>query len=485
MRRHETDVLIIGGGAAGIAAAAAALEKGKRVIVVEPKKLPGGNGVFPRGIFAVDSVIQRHRLVFADVDEIFRKTMLDSHWKIDGRILRVLLEKSGDTISWLMEKGVPICDVVHHMPNQTPEVFHITREKENTGLVVMRTLVGYIDKLGAQILTETRAKRLITAAPKSGQGEEQPCAVTGAFCVTADGEEIEITSKKTIVCTGGFSANMDMLARFLPDFKADELGALKGMPMLGEGIQMAIDAGADLEGHYTMEISAPKLKSNSPISSMILGKPYNVWFNSFGKRFADEGIVYNFPVSANACMRQPGSRVWVVFTQKMLEKTLADGMDIIELIHAKEGAAANFDGDLQKLIDEGTILKTDNIEEMADFIGCDRSVFAESFAEYNRFCAAGRDALFAKERRNLIPLDEGPFYIVAAGTSMINTHGGVRVDEEFHALDQNRRPVPNLFVAGVDFGGVDADIYNLRLSGHGFGFALNSGRLAGENAAME
>ncbi len=476
MKKQTTDVLIIGGGAAGIAAAAAALEKGVQVTVVEPKKLPGGNGVFPRGIFAVDSVIQRHRLVFADVDEIFRHTMMYSHWKIDGRILRVLLEKSGDTISWLIDKGIPICDVVHHMPNQTPEVFHITREKENTGLVVMRALVGYVDKLGAKILTETRGKRLLL---------DEKGAVTGALCVQADGEELEITAKKTIVCTGGFSANPDMLARFLPDFKADELGALKGMPMLGEGIQMAVDAGADLEGHYTMEISAPKLKSSSPISSMILGKPYNVWFNCFGKRFADEGIVYNFPVSANACMRQPGSKVWVVFTQKMLDKTLADGMDIIELIHAKEGTVERFDAAMEQLIEEGTVLKTDSITAMADFIGCDRTVFLESVEEYNRFCMEGRDAVFAKDRRNLIPLDEGPFYIVAAGTSMVNTHGGVRVDEKFHALTKAYQEVKNLFVAGVDFGGVDADIYNLNLSGHGFGFALNSGRMAGENAAED
>ena len=32
-------------------------------------------------------------------------------------------------------------------------------------------------------------------------------------------------------------------------------------------------------------------------------------------------------------------------------------------------------------------------------------------------------------------------------------------------------------------GGADADVYNVVMSGHGFGFAVNSGRIAGENAA--
>ena len=40
----------------------------------------------------------------------------------------------------------------------------------------------------------------------------------------------------------------------------------------------------------------------------------------------------------------------------------------------------------------------------------------------------------------------------------------------------------NLYAAGVDFGGADADVYNVVMSGHGFGFAVNSGRIAGENA---
>ncbi len=70
----------------------------------------GGNGLFPRGVFAVDSVLQRKRLIFADTDEIFYPVHGYSHWKIDGRLVRRLLDKSGDTISWLMDKGVDFCD---------------------------------------------------------------------------------------------------------------------------------------------------------------------------------------------------------------------------------------------------------------------------------------------------------------------------------------------------------------------------------------
>ena len=59
------------------------------------------------------------------------------------------------------------------------------------------------------------------------------------------------------------------------------------------------------------------------------------------------------------------------------------------------------------------------------------------------------------------------------------------MDEHFHALNEEQLPLGNLFIAGVDFGGADADVYNVEMSGHGFGFALNSGRIAGEEAAKE
>ena len=65
---------------------------------------------------------------------------------------------------------------------------------------------------------------------------------------------------------------------------------------------------------------------------------------------------------------------------------------------------------------------------------------------------------------------------------MLITHGGIRVNERFEALNAARRPIENLYVAGVDFGGADADVYNVVMSGHGFGFAVNSGRIAGEQA---
>jgi len=156
---------------------------------------------------------------------------------------------------------------------------------------------------------------------------------------------------------------------------------------------------------------------------------------------------------------------------------------MIELIHIAPDAEKQLPETMARAREDGVLTAADTIPELAGLIGCPRDALERTVLEYNSFCAHNRDALFAKRRRDLIALGRPPYYAVRAGADMLVTHGGVRVNERFEALRDSFEPVPNLYVAGVDFGGADADVYNVAMSGHGFGFAVNSGRIAGENAA--
>ena len=475
MYDYSTRLLIIGGGAAGLAAAAAAAEHGVAAIVVESQASVGGNGLFPRGVFGADSAVQRKNLIFVDTDAVFTRCMEYSHWKIDGRLIRKLIDKSGNTIDWLVDKGVAFQGVVHHTPNQAPEVFHITSAEENAGLVVTRCLKRFCTEHGVTFLTSTRGRKLLQDA----QG-----AICGAVCIGKNDREITISAEKVIICTGGFSGNQAMIQKYYPNFRPEEVAAGGGMRHPGDGVRMALEAGADIEGNFAMEIAAPKIQGYTALN-LLLGKPHHVWLNRFGQRFADEGIVYNFATAANACMRQPHGEMWVVFSEALIQKTLSDGRDMIELIHIASDAESRLNETMEKAIQDGIMVRAESYAELARFIGCEEQTVAQSIGEYNTFCDGGRDALFAKSPRYLISLSDGPYYAIKAGADMLITHGGIRVDEYFHALDSEHHPLPNLYIAGVDFGGADADVYNVEMSGHGFGFALNSGRMAGENAAEE
>jgi len=49
-------------------------------------------------------------------------------------------------------------------------------------------------------------------------------------------------------------------------------------------------------------------------------------------------------------------------------------------------------------------------------------------------------------------------------------------------LDKQDNAIPGLYAAGVDTGGWTSDTYCAALPGTAFGWAINSGRIAGESA---
>ena len=57
----------------------------------------------------------------------------------------------------------------------------------------------------------------------------------------------------------------------------------------------------------------------------------------------------------------------------------------------------------------------------------------------------------------------------------------VILNENMEVLNNKDDPIPGLYAAGVDTGGWVSDTYSSILPGTAFGFALNSGRIAGEN----
>jgi hypothetical protein len=108
---------------------------------------------------------------------------------------------------------------------------------------------------------------------------------------------------------------------------------------------------------------------------------------------------------------------------------------------------------------------------------------AESPVQKRQGIDAPKDELFAKDRRYLLPLRTPPYYAVKAHIGLCDTYGGIKINENMEALDAANDPIPGLFAAGTTAGCWESESYCYRLTGHLVGFALNSGRIAGENAA--
>ena len=153
-------ILIVGAGASGLSAAVTAAEGGASVTVLERSASPGGNGRFAEGVFAAGSALQRRLNIDAQPEKLFREAMDYSHWRADARLVRTLIDASGGTVDWLMGLGVPFCRVIHHMVNQSPEVFHMT-DRSPSGKYVVQALLDRAAALGVEIRTGARVRRLI------------------------------------------------------------------------------------------------------------------------------------------------------------------------------------------------------------------------------------------------------------------------------------------------------------------------------------
>ena len=92
--------------------------------------------------------------------------------------------------------------------------------------------------------------------------------------------------------------------------------------------------------------------------------------------------------------------------------------------------------------------------------------------------------MFAKDPRYLLPLRTPPFYAIKYGLTIIDTIGPVRINERMEVLDRQDERIPGFYAAGVVTSGWQSDDYcGDHLLGSALSFSINSGRIAGENAA--
>lgn len=460
-------ILIIGGGAAGLSAAATAAEAGLAVTVLEKRKYTGGNGQYAEGVFGAGSRLQKRNNIDADPGALFRQAMEFSHWRSDARLTRRLIDASGPTVDWLTDLGVPFSRVLHHMPNQTPEVFHMAYPSP-TGARVMAVLKERCRSLGVTLVTEAHVRSLTM---ENG-------AVTGARALV-DGREKLFPANCVLIATGGFSGNPELMRDMIPGCEPEAYMHLKGIPMTGDGLTMAKAAGAALCRDIAIEGCAPVFRGRREIIGLIRRSDV-LWVNILGQRFCDESICDDFIFGQNAVARQPEKRCWAILDEAAVRRAYEAPPNMMApLTETKNGMEDLYEA-LNHEVEKGRIHKAATIQKLAAAADLDPETLATEVWAYNSDCAAGCDSLFGKDRRSMLPLQESPFYAVPAGIDIITTHGGIRTDSHMQVLSETGHPIPGLFSAGIDISGLDSGDYSVMLSGHAFGFSLAGGRLAAQ-----
>jgi fumarate reductase flavoprotein subunit len=473
----QTDVLVVGSGVAGLAAAVSAAERGAAVMVCEKQRALGGTSNFFQGTFAVESELQRAAFVRYTRDEAFKNIMEYSHWRADARLVRAIVDRSAETIAWLQGYGVEFAEVMNNMPD-APRTYHLLR---GGGEAVVKALASAAKARGVDIRTAAP----VTGLLKTGG------AVNGAI-VDLDGEEVDVATGAVVVASGGYAANKEWLKRYGGFDLGVNVIPMGNVGKMGDGIRMAWEAGAGECGVEVLELFrvgpiGPGHEQQTPVE--YAGVQPELWVDTDGRRFCDETIGFYETSVGNASARTRQWCNYTVFDTSAVERLATHGIDKAHGPGPRPGSRLlTLQADLERLVAQGDpeVLGADSVAELAGKMGVPSANLESTVAEYNRFCAQRHDDLFAKDPAFLRALVGPRFYAIRARTICLGTMGGIRINEACQALDASGKTIPGLYAAGYDAGGMYGDSYPIRpSSGLSSAFAINSGRLAGENAARQ
>ena len=448
--RSNFDVAVLGAGMSGLAAAIGAAAKGADVVLLEKLPEVGGSMRLSGGlIWTVPSL------------ELYRKIMpLGS-----ADVAHVVVEDFEEIIDWGREIGLRLGSRVSSL-----------------ALLAGGAGVGYRIEPDAveggvkPLLSAVRAARVNLRLANSARALvfDRQGRIAGVH-VRAEGFERDIAARAVVVATGGFQGDRALTGQWLGPW-VDRCVIRSNPGSTGDGLRMAMNAGAaasaGLHGFYGHLM--PARARIAPADFRSLSQFYSVHavlLNMEGRRFIDESRGDEF--SNQALSRQTEATGFLVFDD-------ATHREHVARPHAGE---AHVDDPVELVRRAGGIsLRADSISELVGLmtpfgIPCRPAV--QTITEFDEAIRDGRTSDLPIPRLgNLHRLRRPQVHAIMVVPGITFTHGGVRVTHEMAALDRDGAPIPGLYVAGVDAGGITNEGYVGGLS-----VALATGKIAGEQAA--
>lgn len=289
---------------------------------------------------------------------------------------------------------------------------------------------------GCELRLNTPVRRLLTGA------EGRVCGV--ALADSAIGSQ-----RGVLLATGGFEWDTELRERhFAGPF--DRIGSPRSNT--GDGQRMAAEVGARLERMDQANVypTVPTFYEGRPHGLPIVfqAEPHAIVVNCRGMRFVSE---YGFDIG------------------EALDQRAADGSPahlpawiIADRRYLAQSAPLRF----YARREQGWIRRADLIEGLARKIDLPSEALATTVARFNGFCAAGRDADFARgegawERYKagrgtaevpnptLGTIEQRPFVAIPFNRSILGTKGGARTDARGRVLRADDSVIEGLFCAGL------------------------------------
>lgn len=454
----EATVVVVGSGAAGLSAALTAKEAapGLHVILIDkaPKGQHGGNTRWSPSYM---------RMAAPDEADPGLETHVQSATggRADVTYFRRLNDESVETIAWLGRHGVSFTQPVYYLSSGSARI-----QPAGGGGGMLAALDAAANAAGVDTRYSTGAEELLLGPDG---------AVEGIIVHSSTVGRQHITARSVILASGSFAGHDAMLAEYI-GAGAESLARISPGTHFntGEGIRMALAAGAQRSGDWQgmhIEPVDPRSANSAPV---VLVYPYGILVDREGRRFLDEGagLVH---------------ATWEVVSRSIHFDTPG------------RVAYAIFDAKLQAIPDYGRAIRSEvppcqanTIEELAATLGIAAQPLQETIARFNAAATADPSGFDATRMDGLgsapglsppksnwcRPIDTPPYLAYPIVGAVAYTFGGLATNVDAEVLGRDG-PIRGLFAAG-------------EITGHFYGTAPNAisvlrsvvfGRIAGRRAA--
>jgi succinate dehydrogenase/fumarate reductase flavoprotein subunit len=456
-RTLAADVLVLGGGMSGLCAALAAAENGARVLVLEKGTRFGGSMALSNGIVWSFSRSE-------DVRARLREG--------DPALQDLVVEQLPAGMEWLVSHGVQLQPLQHY--------FGYGHGRPASGPQMAGALCDAIRARGGMLVAGAGVQQL----------RVEEGAVTGALAFGEDGC-IEAEARSVILATGGFQGNAELLARYVSP-QAEHMYLRANPWSTGDGLLAALAAGAattpQLGTFYGHAMTAPPARFGADRFQEMSHKygPMAVAINLDGQRFADESAGTGEETLNIAIARQRDATAAYVFDAATAGRPYEAG-PLARVITDRARQAG------------GAVVQADTLEALADQMhawGFPPREVVRTLREFNAAVQAGEGGLLQPPRHGEpYAVAQAPFTAALVRAAITFTCGGLSVDLDMRVLrraasvstlplarapadELQVTPIPRLFAAGCDVGGVSGWSYM-----GGLAQALVTGRVAGTQAA--
>ncbi|WP_442600501.1 flavocytochrome c [Paenibacillus sp. KN14-4R] len=416
--KDKYDVIIVGAGGAGMTAALEAKEKGMNPVVFEKMPVAGGNTLkSSSGMNASETKFQKEQGIQDSNDLFYEESLKGGHGTNDKNMLRFFVDNSASAINWLDSKGIRLNNITI-TGGMNEKRTHRPEDGSAVGQYLVSGLVKNVHEQGIPLFVNANVKEI---TEKDGK-------VNGVKVIFNGKDEKNIASNAVILTTGGFGANMDMIAKFRPDLKGYVTTNQEGST--GDGIKMIEQLGGTTVDMDQIQVHPTVQQEKSYLIGEAVRGEGAILVSSDGKRFTNE---LNTRDNVTAAINKlPEKSAYLVFDSGVKSRAKA----------------------IQQYEKMGFVIKGDSIEALAKEMGVPADQLKTTLDTWNSAVKNKKDTEFGRTTAMDNDLSGAPYYAIKIGPGIHYTMGGVKINTNTEVLNKDGKPIVGLFAAGEVTGGL-------------------------------